>query len=105
MYKKCKYQKYDQKNKGINKQEQKLYKKLFLEYSGNYPTCDEKVKGVELKQLKRQLPTNSKTARLQNSNNNPRYNHSKTAEIKEDISNAVRKNRHYLQRSKNKFNS
>lgn len=44
-------------------------------------------------------------ARLQNSNNNPRYNHSKTAEIKEDISNAVRKNRHYLQRSKNKFNS
>ena len=76
-----------------------------MEYSGNYPTCDEKVKGVELKQLKRQLPTNSKTARLQNSNNNPRYNHSKTAEIKEDISNAVRKNRHYLQRSKNKFNS
>lgn len=50
MYKKCKYQNYDQKNKGINKHEQKLSKKLFLEYSRNYPTCDEKVKTVELKQ-------------------------------------------------------
>lgn len=44
--------------------------------------------GTEAK-LKRQLPTNSKTARLQNSNNNPRYNHSKTAEIKEDISGKI----------------
>lgn len=77
-----------------------------MEYGGNYPTCNEKVKGSETEaKLKRQLPTNSKTARLQNSNNNPRYNHSKTAEIKEDISNTIRTKRHYFQRSKNKSDS
>lgn len=40
------------------------------------------------------MPTNFKPVRLQNSNDNPKYNYSRTAEIKENISEAAKEKKH-----------